>query len=114
MKQLLRRLTGAPPHPEPDPELPPGGDPAVYAKIEKILRDVRDPESGLPIAELNLVRRVRVVDDHRLIYLDVPFDDHTPGCMTCAGIAMVIVRGIRRELRTAFEQSFPGYSVEFI
>ncbi|MFW5828041.1 MAG: iron-sulfur cluster assembly protein [Alkalispirochaeta sp.] len=114
MRQLLRRLTGSPVQSTPDPALPPGGDPAVYAKIEKILREVRDPESGLPIAELNLVRRVRVVDEHRLIYLDVPFDDHTPGCLTCAGIAMVIVRGIRRELRTAFERAFPGYSVEFI
>jgi len=114
MRQLLRRLTTRTTRSEPNPELPPGGDPAVQAKIEKILRDVRDPESGLPIAELNLVRRVRIVDEHRLIYLDVPFDEHTPGCLTCAGIAMVLVRGIRRELITAFERAFPGYSVEFI
>jgi hypothetical protein len=55
-----------------------------------------------------------VVDEHRHIYLDVPFDDHTPGCLTCAGIAMTIVQGIRRELRAAFEREFPGYTVEFI
>ncbi|MDA3951744.1 MAG: iron-sulfur cluster assembly protein [Spirochaeta sp.] len=89
-------------------------DPAVQEKIDAILKRVRDPESDLPIADLNLVQRVRVSDDHSLIYLDVPFDRHTPGCMTCAGIAMTIVAGIKRRLVEAFEQEFPGYTVEFI
>jgi metal-sulfur cluster biosynthetic enzyme len=89
-------------------------DPAVQEKIEAILKRVRDPESGLPIADLNLVQRVRVSEDHSLIYLDVPFDQHAPGCLTCAGIAMTIIVGIKRELVAAFEQEFPGYAVEFI
>ena len=89
-------------------------DPAVQEKIDLILEEVRDPESGLPISSLGLVRRIRVSDEHRLIYLDVPFDSHTPGCLSCAGIAMTIVAGIRRELTEAFERAFPGYTVEFI
>ena len=92
----------------------PTPDPGVQKKIDTILDTVKDPESGLAISELGLVRRIRVVDDHKLIYLDIPFDDHTPGCLTCAGIAMVIVQGIRRELKSAFEREFPGYTVEFI
>lgn len=91
-----------------------GPDPAVGARIDRILHEVRDPESNLPIAELNLVRRVRVCDEPKVIYLDVPFDQHTPGCMTCAGIAMTIVAGIRRELVASFEREFHGYTVEFI
>jgi metal-sulfur cluster biosynthetic enzyme len=114
MIRLPRWLGGELIRTDPAAELPPGGDVAVQDTIERILREVRDPESGLAIADLNLVRRVRVVDEHRLIYLDVPFDDHTPGCLTCAGIAMTIVQGIRRELLAAFEREFPGYSVEFI
>ncbi|MFP4152002.1 MAG: iron-sulfur cluster assembly protein [Alkalispirochaeta sp.] len=89
-------------------------DPAVQEKIESLLKRVRDPESGLPILELNLVRRVRVSDEHQHIYLDVPFDEHTPGCLACAGIAMPIVAGIKRELTAAFEEAFPGYTIEFI
>lgn len=89
-------------------------DPQVQEKIEGVLKRVRDPESGLPISELNLVRRVRVSDEHAHIYLDVPFDQHSPGCLTCAGIAMTIVVGIKREMTTAFEEAFPGYTVEFI
>lgn len=94
--------------------IPPGGDPAVQATIDRILDEVRDPESGLPISELGLVRRVRVASAHQIIYLDVPFDNHTPGCLTCAGIAMTIIAGIRRELTRAFEDAFPGYHVEFL
>lgn len=93
---------------------PPAGDPAVQARIDAILQRVRDPESDLPLADLGLVRRVRFLDDDKLIYLDVPFDEHAPNCLTCAGIAMTLVMGIRRELTTAFESEFPGYRVEFI
>ena len=89
-------------------------DPEVQAKIESILDRVHDPESGLPIRMLNLVRRVRVSDEHRYVYLDVPFDQHTPGCLACAGIAMTIIAGIQRELQTAFQEAFPGYTIEFI
>ncbi len=89
-------------------------DPVVQDKIDTILREVRDPESGLPICDLGLVQRVRVSDEHRVIYLDVPFDRHVPGCMACTGIAMTIIMGIRRDLIESFKERFPGYSVEFI
>lgn len=89
-------------------------DPAVQEKIDEILDRVKDPESGLSIASIGLVRRIRVSDEHRYIYLDVPFDNHTPGCLACAGIAMAIVASIRRDLKAAFEEEFPGYTVEFI
>lgn len=89
-------------------------DPSVQEKIDTILKTVRDPESGLPLRDLNLVRKVRVSDDHSLIYLDVPFDQHAPGCLACAGIAMTIIAGIKRELTEAFENAFPGYTVEFV
>tara|TARA_B100000614_G_scaffold138881_1_gene123449 strand:- start:660 stop:941 length:282 start_codon:yes stop_codon:yes gene_type:complete len=91
-----------------------GPDPTVQRRIDRILSRVRDPESGLAIADLGLVRRVRVADAHSVIYLDVPFDAHAPGCLTCAGIAMTIIMGIRRDLSAAFEEEFPGYRVEFI
>lgn len=89
-------------------------DPKVQEKIDEILDRVKDPESGLSIADIGLVRRVRVSDEHSHIYLDVPFDNHTPGCLACAGIAMTIVAGIRRQLTEAFEEAFPGYTVEFM
>lgn len=86
----------------------------VQEKIDAVLEKVKDPESGLPISALGLVRRIRVSDEPGIIYLDVPFDSHTPGCLACAGIAMTIIAGIRRELTEAFEAAFPGYTVEFI
>ena len=91
-----------------------GPDREMADRIGRILMEVRDPESRRPIAELNLVRRVRVSTESHKVYLDVPFDDHTPGCMTCAGIAMTIVAGLKRELTEAFEREFAGYSVEYI
>ncbi len=89
-------------------------DPAVQEAIDDIVGRVRDPESGLSVAALGLVRRVRVSTEHRHIYLDVPFDAHTPTCLACAGIAMTIIQGIRRELVSEFEKTFPGYAIEFI
>ncbi len=111
LKELIARLSAG----RLDPAtLPAGGDPSVQARIDGILKRLRDPESGLRLAELNLVRRVRVAEREKIVYLDVPFDSHTPGCMACAGIAMTIIQGIRRELLAAFENEFPGYVVEFI
>lgn len=93
---------------------PHGWQADVQSLIDETLDGVKDPESGLSIADLGLVRRVRVSDQGRIVYLDVPFDNHTPGCLACAGIAMTIVLGIRRDLKAAFEKAFPGYAVEFI
>ena len=89
-------------------------DPAIQETIDDILGRVRDPESGLSVAALGLVRRVRVSAEYRRIYLDVPFDAHTPTCLACAGIAMTIIQGIRRQLVSAFEAAFPEYTIEFI
>mgnify|MGYP006281042905 CR=1 FL=1 len=86
----------------------------VQERIDGVLGTVKDPESGLSIADLGLVRRVRVSEEGKVVYLDVPFDNHTPGCLACAGIAMTIILGIRRDLSDAFEGAFPGYAVEFI
>ncbi len=105
---------GAPPPPDGVDSPPTAGDPAVQARIDAILQRVRDPESDLPLADLGLVRRVRFLNGEKRIYLDVPFDDHAPACLTCAGITMTLVMGIRRELTSAFETEFPGYRVEFI
>ena len=79
-----------------------------------MLQSVRDPESGVPIADLRLVRLVRIVEPEQLIYLEVAFDDHAPNCVACAGIAMTLLIGIRRELSATFEDEFPGYQMEFI
>lgn len=89
-------------------------DPAVQRRIESILTEVKDPETNLSLLEINLVRRVRVNDEARTILLDVPFDAHTPGCLACAGIAMTVVAGIRRELTAAFEREFPDWSVDYM
>ncbi|MCG8479555.1 MAG: iron-sulfur cluster assembly protein [Spirochaetales bacterium] len=89
-------------------------DPAIQETIDDILGRVRDPESGLSVAALGLVRRVRVSAEHRHVYLDAPFDTHTPTCLACAGIAMTIIQGIRRELVSAFEEAFPEYTIEFM
>lgn len=76
-------------------------------RIDDVLDRVKDPESGYSVAELGLIHRLRYNDEKRELYIFADFVSHQPGCMTCVGIASVIIDGIRRRLLEEFATEFP-------
>ena len=89
-------------------------DPGMIRKIDAILDRVKDPESGLSVARLGLVERVRYNEQKQEIYIFTDFQSHCPGCVTCAGIAMALMFTIMKNLEGKFRKEFPHLSIQFV
>lgn len=83
-------------------------------KIDAVLDRVKDPESGLPVARLGLVRRVRYVEEKKLLYVFTDFQSHMPDCKTCVFIAKLVAERILRELTVEFHLEFPDLDINFL
>jgi len=86
----------------------------MIKKIDSILDRVKDPESDLSVAKLGLVKKVRYSKKENLLYIFTDFVSHSPGCMTCAGIAMVISAAILKNIEAEFQKEFPDLTIEFV
>lgn len=89
-------------------------DQAMQETLQTVLDQVKDPESGLPIARLGVVERFRYNAEHNELVVFTEFGSHMPACITCVGIASIVVAGIRRRLREALEQEFPGMTITIV
>jgi metal-sulfur cluster biosynthetic enzyme len=89
-------------------------DPEMAEKIDSILERVKDPESGLSVARLGLVEKVRYNEEKKEMYIFTDFLSHRPGCLTCVGIAMAIMSTIRTDLEEEFKKEFPNLVIEFV
>lgn len=89
-------------------------DEEMKAKITAILERVKDPESGLSVARLGLVERVRYNAEKQELYVFTEFASHQPSCLTCVGIAAIVIAGIQRALQEEFEKEFPTITTELV
>lgn len=89
-------------------------DPEMAEKIEAILQRVKDPESGLPVSRLGVIERFRYNAEKQELYVFTDFASHQPSCMTCVGIASVVIAGIQRDLKVELSREFPDLDVQLI
>ncbi len=88
--------------------------PLMIEKIDRVLERVKDPESGLPVSRLGLVKRLRYSEREKKLFVFTDVYPHLPKCVTCAAIARTIVSVIIRDLTAELEREFPELSVEFV
>lgn len=86
-------------------------NPEMTAKIDAVLERVKDPESGLPVSRLGIVRRARYVEDKKILYIITDFQSHMPHCKTCVFIARLVAERILQELTVEFHLEFPGLDI---
>lgn len=89
-------------------------DEEMKRRIDAVLDSVKDPESGLSVADLGLVRRLRYNAEAGELYIFSDFMSRRPGCATCAGIASLVIEGISRDLIAAFDEEFPELNTRIV
>lgn len=89
-------------------------NPEMTEKIASILERVKDPESGLSVEEVGVVKRVRYNEEKKEMYIVTDFVSHLPGCLTCVGIAMAVMSTIVRNLNEEFQKEFPNLTIQFV
>jgi len=81
--------------------------------IEAILKEVKDPETGLSVFELGLVKAVDYMEEQKRLIVTVDFRRRTPSCPGCLPIAWHLQGTIMDELSHLF-MTYEGIeSVEF-
>lgn len=86
----------------------------MIKKIDAVLDRVKDPESGLPIAKLGLVQRIRYSEKERRLFIFTDAYRHLPHCLTCAAIAQAIIASVARDLTAEFQKEFADLVIEFV
>jgi len=86
----------------------------MIKKIDDVLDRVKDPESGLSVLHLGLVKRVRFSEEHKKLYVFTDFQSHMPDCKTCVFIAKLVGENILRNLDVEFNLEFPDLEIEFV
>ena len=82
-------------------------------KIDAVLERVKEPESGLSIAQLGLVERLRYSEKAKKLFVFTRFikPNHKYCCTVIQGL---LISGTLKQLTKEFQKEFPDLSVEFV
>jgi metal-sulfur cluster biosynthetic enzyme len=84
-------------------------NPEMIRRIDAVLDTVKDPESGLSVAQIGLVSRVRHSEEAKTLLVFTHPLGHTHGC--CTLIALTLLEDVRERLLAALSEEFPGLTV---
>ena len=89
-------------------------DEEMKNKLDKVLDEVKDPESNLPLSDLGIISKFRYNEKLKELYVFDNFFSHRPPCKTCVGISMLIESTIKRDVTNALEREFPDLTILFV
>ena len=82
-------------------------------KINKVLNTLKEPATGLTMAQLGFVERVRYSEaKKKLMVFSCNFKPHHKSC--CTALQGVLISGTLNSLTEAFQKEFPDLAVEVI
>ena len=88
-----------------------GMDPEMVRKIDGVLSRVKEPETLLSVAELNLVSRVTYSKIYDKLVVETDITTPRFPCAVCGLITRTIRDSIHRQLEEEFRRVFPGVNV---
>jgi len=88
-------------------------DSNMKAKIDRILDTVKEPETGLSMAQLGLVERVRYIEDKKklLVFFCNLKPNHKFCCTVMQGL---LISGVMNALTDSFQKEFPDFAIEIV
>ncbi|MGD9045221.1 MAG: hypothetical protein PVG06_16020 [Desulfobacterales bacterium] len=82
-------------------------------KIQRVLDTVKEPATGLTMAQLGFVERVRYSEaKKKLMVFSYNFKPHHKSC--CAALQGMFISGTINSLTEAFQKEFPDLAVEVV
>jgi metal-sulfur cluster biosynthetic enzyme len=88
-------------------------DAVMKEKIEKVLNTVKEPATGLTIAQLGFVERIRYSKaKKKLMVFSCNFKPHHKSC--CTVLQGLFISGTKNSLTEAFQKEFPDLAVEVV
>ena len=82
-------------------------------KINKVLNTLKEPATGLTMAQLGFVERIRYSEaKKKLMVFACNFKPHHKSC--CTALQGVLISGTLNSLAEAFQKEFPDLAVEVV
>ncbi len=73
-------------------------------EIIEILRSVKDPETGLSVHDLGIVRFIDLEEEGGRLIITLDLNRRMPSCLGCKPIAWVVQNRIVKDLESAFRR----------
>ena len=87
--------------------------PEMKQKIDAVLDHVKEPTTGLSIAQLGLVRRLRYIESKKkLVVFFSTTQPHVPKC--CKIIQGLLLSDLLHDLTEEFNKEFPELAIEIV
>lgn len=83
----------------------------MIRKIDAVLTRVKEPETLLSVADLNLVSRVTYSERYNKLVAETDINSPRMVCAMCGLITASIRDSIHRSLEEEFRREFPGCNV---
>ena len=74
-------------------------NPEMIKKLDKVLTRIKDPQSELPLNQLDIVERFRYSENQNTLYVYLNFSGLFSGCIACAGISIDVKSRIESNLK---------------
>jgi len=85
---------------------------SIQATIDAVLVKVKEPQSLLSVADLNLVERVHYSESEKKLICYLGIGTPRFQCPACSAINGVVKEGIARQLNEEFTAALPGWEIE--
>ncbi len=83
----------------------------IQQKIDKVLDQITDVQTGMTVAQLGLVKKIRLVAESQKLIVFLNRLGHTKAC--CATLNMAVLAKIETSIKEGLESEFPCFSVSF-
>lgn len=80
--------------------------------LQAVLDRVKDPEAGMSVTELALVKKIRYDQEHKKLLVFFNFIRPGPAC--CFLLSRMVLSAVKKELQTELERAFPQLTVEYL
>ena len=84
-------------------------DNTIQAKIDKILDQIKDTGSGLSLAQLGLIKKVRLNENQKKLTLFLEGISSQKAC--CIAMNLAILGDVETRLKDEFQKEFPGFEI---
>ena len=87
-------------------------DELMKQKLQQVLGRVKEPESGMSIAVLGLVNRIRYSEEKNT--LQVVLNPTKPGKLCCAVLSGLLLNTTKGDLAAELSKEFPDLTVTYL
>jgi metal-sulfur cluster biosynthetic enzyme len=88
-------------------------DAAMKEKIDTILDTLKEPETGLTMAQLGFVERIRYSENQKKLTV-FSRNLQTKQKLCCSVMQGLLISGTKNSLTEAFQEAFPDLAVEVV